>query len=60
MEINVEFEEMRRRWDELLERAASGARVVVTVDGEPIGALVGEEDMQFLLQHRRQPHGPEA
>jgi len=60
MEITIEFEEARTRWDELLEKAASGLRVVVTVDGETVGALVGEEDMSFLLEHRGRSRGPEA
>ena len=60
MEITIEFEEARTRWDELLEKAATGMRVVVTVDGETVGALVGEEDMTFLLRHRGERRGRDA
>ena len=49
MEIEIEIEEARRRWPELLARAADGDRVVLLVDGQPIGALVGEDDLMAVL-----------
>ncbi len=52
MEIEVELEEARRRWDDLLSQAADGVRVVLLVDGQPIGALVGEEDLLAVLRWR--------
>ncbi len=52
MEIEIEIEEARRRWPELLERAADGDRVVLLCDGEAIGALVGPDDMEAVLQWR--------
>ena len=52
MEIEIEFEEARRRWPELLAKAADGDRVVLLVDGEPIGALVGEEDLMAVIRWR--------
>ena len=52
MEIEIEFEEARRRWPELLAKAADGDRVVLLVDGQPIGALVGEEDLEAVLRWR--------
>jgi len=52
MEIEIEIEEARRRWPELLARAADGDRVVLLVDGQPIGALVGEDDLMAVLRWR--------
>ena len=52
MEIEVELEEAGRRWSELLARAADGDRVVLLVDGHPIGALVGEDDLMAVLAWR--------
>ncbi|MCA1828616.1 MAG: hypothetical protein LC689_16970 [Myxococcales bacterium] len=52
MEIEIEIEEARRRWPELLAKAANGDRVVLLCDGHHIGALVGPEDMEAVLRWR--------
>ncbi len=52
MEIEIEIEEARRRWADLLRQAADGVRVVLLSDGEPIGALVGSDDLDELLRWR--------
>lgn len=58
MEIEIELEEARRRWQELLARAADGDRVVLLVDGVPIGALVGKEDFDAVCEWHARGTGP--
>ena len=52
MEIEIEIEEARRRWPDLLRQAADGVRVVLLSDGEPIGALIGGDDLDAVLRWR--------
>ena len=52
MEMEIELEDARRCWADLLRQAAGGARVILLCDGEPIGALVGTEDYAEILLHR--------
>jgi antitoxin (DNA-binding transcriptional repressor) of toxin-antitoxin stability system len=52
MEIEIELEEARRCWSDLMRQAAGGARIILLCDGQPIGALVGREDYELVLLHR--------
>ena len=49
MEIHIEVEEAERRWTYLENQiAVHGARVVLLVDGKPIGAILPKEDYDWL------------
>ena len=52
MEIEIEIEEARRRWSDLMNQVARGVRVVLLRDGRPVGALISAADYRFLKQHR--------
>jgi PHD/YefM family antitoxin component YafN of YafNO toxin-antitoxin module len=53
MEIEVEVEEACRRWDEMNALAASGVRVVLLNHGIPIGALISQDDYDWLQRQKR-------
>ena len=53
MEIHIEVEEAERRWTYLENQIAfHGARVVLLVNGKPIGAILPKEDYDWLQREK--------